>query len=266
MAKQSGLHQLRGKVGEHSYYRQTGIVPGLVRSINQGMSSRVKTDEAFENTRLNNAEFGQAGRLASILGSYISPKFRPMILPFSQSKMAKVILEYIKMDSTAPWGQRNITQTNSGDMQVFALNSVAKNRLEDFGLTLVIDASNEELLVTVTDETINKLSAIGADGFEFRLGAITTWIGTYNTILRRYSISSAHIDYSTNEVNDPSVGDDFSLSYDVPMNPPAPFPSFGSSPTGIAMVLPYRTINGRKHTLQEECTFKAFIIQNGAVN
>ena len=71
MAKQSGLHQLRGKVGEHSYYRQTGISSGLVRSINQGMSARVKNDEAFLNTRLNNAEFGQAGRIASVLSDIV---------------------------------------------------------------------------------------------------------------------------------------------------------------------------------------------------
>lgn len=263
MAKQSGIHQLRGKVGEHSYYRQTGIQSGLVRSINQGMSSRVKTEEAFVNTRLNNAEFGQAGRLASIIAKYIVPKFRPMVLPFSQSKMAKVILELIKQDSTAPWGQRNIVQANSGDMHVLALNSVVKKRFADFGLNLDLTVGNNELDVIVTDETINKLSSIAADGIDFRFVAIKTWIGKYNTIRREYVLSVPKSEYTTRELDNPSVDDNFQISYSLPGEPPLPNLAFASQPVGLLILLPYRTVNGRKHILQEECTYKAFNLVNG---
>lgn len=266
MAKQSGIHQLRGKVGEHSYYRQTGIQSGLVRSINQGMSSRVKNDEVFANTRLNNAEFGQAGRLASIMAQYIKPKFRPMVLPFSQSKMAKLILEMIKSDSTSPWGQRNITPDNSGDMQVRSLNSVVKNRFEDYGLKLEVNSSSNELTVTVSDETLNKLAAIGADGLLCRFSAIKTWIGKYNSIRREYILSSAHSSIATNELSTPSVDDEISLSYTIPEDPSVPNLAFGATPAGLLILLPYRTINGKKHILQEECTFKAFILAARAVS
>lgn len=262
MAKQSGIHQLRGKVGEHSYYRQTGIQSGLVRSINQGMSARVKTDDAFSNTRLNNAEFGQAGRLASVLARYISPKFRPMVLPFSQSKMAKIILDYIKNDTTAPWGQRNIVEGNSGDMQVVALNSVVKNRFGDFGLSLVVNEEVGRLEVNTSVETANKLTAIGADGITLRLVVTTTAIGKYNTIRRAYYPSGPSANVYEDEVD--ATGST-SFTYVVPPAPALPNIAFGAQRTGILIALPFRNVNGSAHILQEHCTYKAFILVDGAV-
>lgn len=266
MAKQSGIHQLRGKVGEHSYYKQTGISSGLVRSINQGMSQRVKTDEAFANTRLNNSEFGQGGRLAAVLAQYIIPKFRPMILPFSQAKMAKIILEYIKNDITSPWGQRNVTLVNSADVQVDALNAVVKNRFEDFGLDIILDEENGQLTVTTTAETVNKLAAIGADGFEFRFLATSTWIGTFVESTGKYANSYARSNVYTLDINEPGDGDSSDIHYLFRPAPPQGWPAIMSKYVGVAIVLPYRTINGQNHFLQENCTFKAFQILDGQVN
>lgn len=266
MAKQSGLHQLRGKVGEHSYYKQTGIASGLVRSINQGMSSRVKTDAAFVNTRLNNAEFGQGGRLAAVVAQYITPKYRPMILPFSQSKMAKIILEYIKTDTTAPWGQRNITVANSGEAQVNALNAVVKNRFEDFGLSVVVNEEQTTLNVYLSSETISKLAAIGATGIKFRFVASVTWIGTFIESSGKYAQSFARANVYDDDLSGPESGDDVSFPYTLRPAPPQGWPAIAAARMGVLVVLPYRTINGVDHTLQEECTFKAFALVDGPVN
>ena len=266
MAKQSGIHQLRGKVGEHSYYKQTGVASGLVRSINQGMSARVKTSEEYANVRLNNAEFGQGGRIASVLARYITPKYRPMILPFSQSKMAKIVLEYIKNDTTAPWGQRNITPANSGEMQVAALNSVVKNRFEDFGFNLNIDEEATEFNVDATVQTVNKLAAIGADGLDVRFLAISTWIGTYDVANKRYDNSYARANIYDNDLTPVKTSSSITFKYALRPAPPQDWPAFLAGRTGLVILLPYRTINGQKHTLQEHCTFKAFILQDGDVN
>lgn len=263
MAKQSGIHQLRGKVGEHSYYRQTGIQSGLVRSINQGMSSRVKNDEAFFNTRLNNAEFGQAGRLASVLAQYITPKFRPMVLPFSQGKMAKIILEFIKQDTTSPWGQRNITEGNSGDMQVSALNAVSKNRFDDFGLVVSINEETAKLTIEVTPETITKLSSIGANGVVLRFLATTTAIGKFNSIRNQYNFSGPRSNSYTTTFIDSDVDSTLDITYVVPAAPSVPNIAFGAMRTGILIALPYRDVNGVQRTLQEHCSFKAFILKDG---
>lgn len=264
MAKQSGLHQLRGKVGEHSYYKQTGIASGLVRSINQAMSSRVKTDEAYANTRLNNREFGQAGRLAAMLSQYITPKFRPMVLPFSQSKMAKVLLEYIKTDTTAPWGGRNLTTANSGDAQVAALNAVVKNRFEDFGIHIIGDEETNSIKIQPTDQTTEKCLSIGATGYIVRFIASTSWIGTYMATDQKYAPSYARGNFYDNEFAFDEI-DDFDQQYQLRPSPPQGWPAFDAERMGIAIILPFRLVNGVKHTLQEHCTYYSWVLADGEI-
>lgn len=259
MAKQSGLHQLRGKVGEHSYYRQTGIVPGLVRSINQGLSSRVKTAPEFANTRLNNAEFGQAGRIASVLGQFITPKYRPMILPFSQSKMAKVILEAIKT-KTGNWGERNLDST---DLQVFlqAINSVHKNNPDDYGLSFSVDSNDEFVIATDTTLYPAKIAAIGAEGYKLVVLAARPWIGTYSAADGKYAESFARANIYETSLSLPN--EDASIDYEFRPAPPTGWPAFDVD-FMVVVVMPYRTINGVDHILQEHCTFVAMELPQGA--
>lgn len=254
MAKQSGLHQLRGKVGEHSYYRQTGVKSGLVRAINQGMSARVKTSEEYSNVRLNNAEFGQAGRIAKVLGMFITPKYRPMILPFSQSKMCKALLESIKSDSSAAWGQRNIPSQSSGaSILVNALNIVRKNDPESFGLSIGINATTDKLEVTSNEVlTQAKLDAIGASGYDLRVLAARPWIGTAHDGTYADSYARANI---YDEV-DKKAGDVIAIDYEFRPAPSAGWPAF-SQEFFVIIIMPFRTVNNEKYTLQEHCTYFA---------
>ena len=252
MAKQQGIHQLRGKVAGMSYYRQTGVADGLVRTINTAMSSRVKTDEAYANTRLNNAEFGQAARIAGELGRYITPKFRPMILPFSQSKMAKMLLEAIKA-KTGNWGERNL---EAGDMSVTAqtLSSVAKNNFADYGV--IFDYDTQDIRINTDDTNFPaKLAAIGADKMLVRVIAANTWVGTYSAGTGKYNDSHARGNYEDTSFN--AGGGDFGVTVDFPSDPQTGWPAVGIH-NWILIVLPVRTINGQDHILQEYCTFKAF--------
>lgn len=264
MAKQSGIHQLRGKVGEHSYYRQTGVSSGLVRSINQGMSARVKTSEEYANVRLNNREFGQAGRLAAMLANYIQPKFRPMVLPFSQSKMAKVLLEFLKTDTTAPWGGRNLVVANSGDAQVTALNAVVKNRFEDWGIQITGDEENSSISFATTEETLAKAAAIGASGVNVRTLATASWIGTYNEGEQKYAPSFARANAYDDEVNLDDVST-WDVTYTLRPAPSPGWPAFQAQRMAIAIILPYRTVNNVDHILQEHCTYFAWIIADGRI-
>jgi len=252
MAKQSGIHQLRGKVGEHSYYRQTGIQSGLVRSINQGMSSRVKNDESFANTRLNNKEFGQAGRIARVLAQLITPKFRPMILPFSQSKMTTFILEAIKRDTTAPWGSRNVSETLSGATTlVDALNSVRKNDPDTYGVSISIVEDNLKVLV---DDVLSsaKLSAIGADGYDIRVVAAAPWIGKRTNLMYGFSFARSNV----YDLISMGSGDDNMVDYEFPSAPTEGFPAFRQD-FFVIIIMPYRTVNNTRYTLQEHCSYFA---------
>ena len=252
MAKQSGLHQLRGKVGEHSYYKQTGVASGLVRSINQGMSARVKTSDEYANVRLNNAEFGQAGRIAKVIGQMITPKYRPMILPFSQSKMAKVILEAIKTN-VAPWGERNLTKDNGVSVCINALNIVAKNDFDSYGLTLSNDGAN--FVVSASAQSVEKVKSMGANGAEVRIVKACPWIGVFSTDSQKYSDSHAR----SLLMDGVFVSDSDSVSTGLEFRPEPPkgWPSFQVNFI-VVIVLPFRFVGDQRYTLQEYCTYRAF--------
>lgn len=253
MAKQSGLHQLRGKVGEHSYYKQTGVSSGLVRSINQGMSARVKTSEEYANVRLNNAEFGQAGRIAKVLGQLITPKFRPMLLPFSQSKMCKIILEAIKNDTSADWGQRNISSFGSGiNVAINALNFVRKNEPDSYGISI---SAQDQGLRVIADNILStaKLAAIGANGYNIRIVAAAPWIGTFSS--GRYGDTFARANFYDLQGFEP--GSSSTVPYIFRPSPPQGWPAFRLT-FGICIIMPYREVNAEKYILQEHCTFFAF--------
>lgn len=255
MAKQSGLHQIRGKVGEHSYYSQTGVIGGLIRQINQGMSEKVKTAAAFANTRLNNAEFGYAGRLSAMLGLYIEPKYRPMILPFSQAKMAKQILEIVKNDSTSPWGQRVVTDSD-GSKLAPVLSSVAKNNFDEWGLSFgdpVALGGEQDLIPNSQFE--EKLAAIGANGASVKVVMINTAVGKFNQLTGKYNESYARGNVATES----DIVDTSSESFTVQW--PADFTAqeaWSNNHMVAVIVLPYRLVGGQRYTLQEHCTFKVF--------
>ena len=251
MAKQSGLHQIRGKVGEHSYYKQTGVETGLIRSINQAMSNRVKTGAEYANTRLNNAEFGHACKIAGVLGHTLMPKFRPMILPFSQSKMAKIILEAIKL-TDGNWGQRSLDDGASGLAALkSALRSVVKNDPSDYGITGT--PSSDDVVVEI-DSVAGpaKLAALGADGFEIRLIRNNIQVGNYVSTLRDYQYS--YRVFNTGFAEFAGAGDE---TFDVttPQLPPVPAGQAYFFAVDLLIIMPYREINSTKHILQEACTF-----------
>ena len=262
MAKQSGLHQIRGKVGEHSYYRQTGVSSGLIRSINQGMSARVKNDEAYANTRLNNQEFALAAEIAGRLGTFPQPKFRPMVLPFSQAKMAKNVLNLQRTTSAAAWGWRGIGAADFS-LVLKALNDTAKYPFENFvslvNYTAVSESlalENWECLVTFQEGVGDLLTSIGANGLFVKAIAINV-ISTdpVKTSLTKGSFKTRTAKAVT-EDEQPVGASQTTIDLEniaTPVN-------VGSSDyhrVVCLMIMPYRTIANVKTILQEYCTFEA---------
>lgn len=252
MAKQSGLHQIRGKVGEHSYYRQTGVSAGLIRSINQGLSARVKTGDEYANTRLNNAEFGQACRIAAALVKYIVPKYRPMMLTFSQGKLAKDVLSLIK-SSTGSWGARNLVDYDGSKVAPF-VSSLAKTNFDDYGITIVVGADTTDL--DANQIILNaKLQAIGADGLDVRAVYCGTWVGKF--VLGEGKYAETYANMNIQDIDDFAGSLPATLNGEYPAAPSELEP-YTSVRNLVIIVLPYRTINGTNHYLQEHCTFKCF--------
>ena len=127
MAKQFGIHGIRGKINGVSYYSSKNGGQ-LIRKINEGMSSRVKTAKEYANTRLNNAEFGAAGSLAGAIVRPISQRWRFILDSIATGKLVKAIKAAMMLDTASPWGERVVPLTEMAHLQdVF--NGFSKNEM-----------------------------------------------------------------------------------------------------------------------------------------
>lgn len=259
MAKQSGLHQIRGKVGEHSYYRQTGISSGLIRSINQGMSARVKNAEEYANTRLNNTEFGAAANVAGLLGQMVTPKFRPMILPFSQSRMAKEILRLAR-ENAENWGQRVVSSTQTPQIAAI-LSAQSKRNPEEFVSLQVTRTSASVLNVAAsyTAEQATLMTSLGitdisVNAVQFDL-ATGEWDPLGQIMRTGYLVRKDSGSPFSNESI--TAGDPANADEDLDVESFVPAAGHAGHQLVVFVVLPCRTINGVSHILQEYCSFYA---------
>lgn len=249
---------MRGKVGEHSYYRQSGVTAGLVRSINQAMSGRVKTGEEYSNTRLNNSEFRNAVQLASAMGSIIQPKFRPMILPFSQSKLTKNYLALIK-ETSGEWGQRHAVESQAQAIADY-LNELAKTKYPDLftdisELVIPSGQTSTNLGVGWSGDQANVLVGMGVNGVVFKVSPVRLNIGEYSPELGRNRITSAAL--GTAETQDLGVSAGSSENYSILVNPiRLTVPGYVTIYYAIVIAMPYRSVGDVDYTLQEHCTFK----------
>lgn len=267
MAKQSGIHQLRGKVGEMSYYRQRGVAAGVVRRINQGMSQRVKTGDEYSNTRLNNAEFKNANSIATAAFNSVNTRKRGMMRNFAVAEMTKRALEDIKQGAQA-WGVR-MPVTELDQLICDMLENYAKGGKYDGQFGNLVSASiNTEgrfnLDFEVSSSTAEALTDLGINGFYVVPSKCLAGEVVVDDLPRLFSGMSigSPIPFTV----DPSSEGDYSVTSDV--STPS---SVGMSPSGyefatsdpkhgfyvVITFLPYRQVGSQRYTLQELCTFFA---------
>lgn len=259
MAKQSGLHQIKGKIGEHSYYRQTGVSGGLIRSINQGLSDRVKNDEAYANTRLNNQEFGAACNVAALLGKCVTPKFRPMILPFSQSKMAKEILKVARAN-TENWGQRVVSSSDTVKLCEI-LSAMSKRDYTEFFSAGVTAQSATSINVRVAYSAAQGslmeslgINAVTVTATEFDL-CTGQWVSYAQEMSTGYIDKTEGTGLFDDADLNPSGGDN--SDNDLEIGSFVPAPNHAGHRIVVFVFMPIREINGVAHVLQEYCSFVA---------
>ena len=263
MAKQTGLHLIKGKVGEYSYYRSAGVNAPLMRRINQGMSARVKNGDEYANTRLNNAEFKNAQALATFLFNAVPNRKASMMRRFAIAQMTKKGLEYIK-DGSGNWGAR---------IPVAAMDGIAVDLLEnraksgpyqgEYGLVSVTDNQGQISISTKIDElTSQSLFDKGIDGF-YALsvkGALAEVVNQDGFVRQIFGVSGV----SPVDVTDMEPDQNVSLTTFTPS-----WQTLGLSPEGYATAVqtsnngmyavvsfvPYRTVGSQRHTLFEYATF-----------
>ena len=259
MAKQSGIHQIKGKVGEMSYYKQSGVSAGLIRSINQGMSARVKSGEEYANTRRNNVEFGGAADAAKLFIKTIVPKFRPMFITFSQAKLTKAIYEIVKSQVDADWGTRSL---KAGDLDAVLehVNALAKKDYSTYYGSFTSaqgdTAGETSLKINMTGEQVDALLGLGFDGVTFRLMTYTVCTGEYNentdkiTKGIRLPIETYVLDAELTA----GSGYQEETGLNAKENGTLPATLVGNR-VSVCIAMPYKVINDVSYTMQEWCSF-----------
>lgn len=255
MAKSSELLALRGKVAGKSFYAMKGVEGTLVRSINEGMSNRVKNDAAYANTRLNAAEFGSAGSMAGAVIRTVSKRWRTILQAFATAMLTKAVRNEIIQDTTNPWGERVLGERSWQDAVRDAASRLVKNSYEENftdGITISQAAYQQPLTLALatTAQDSEGLVSLGADGVRYEFyrqhiaapafvnGKYTapvgevTFIGAADT-----TIGTA----ATETITGPSVDKATGIA---------------SLDSIIVVALPTRTVNGETYVLQELCSCK----------
>lgn len=266
MAKQSGIHQLNGKLRGVSYYRQKGVSDGLARTINTGLSKRVKESAAYANTRLNAAEFGQAGSFAGAAIRSISDRQRTMLKDFATGFLAKDVKAIIVNDTTHPWGQRQLSGTGWQEALLAKINTYAKNDFLSFvGGVWDVEVTGEGASRTWTPNAElaegwgTMLANLGADGAEVEMYAYLTELqkdgeaaGRGFSKVALIGKDSAEIGTSLTITEAATVSGDFTGEQAENMM------------QGVLVVVkPYQTINNVKYIRQELCTFSLYPVTVG---
>lgn len=258
MAKQSGIHQLKGKVRDMSYYRQKGVVDGLARSINQGLSKRVKEDAAYQNTRLNAAEFGTAGSFAGAAIRAISDRQRAMLKDFATGQLAKVVRDLAMSDSENPWGSRYASPSGSAEVLRDVINTYAKN---DFA-SLVGGVWDVEV-----GEGVGGFSATPDAELPSGWGSAFAAKGATGAFVRMYGYKvtmniSDNAPYRSISQVEVIADEDFPIGTASTITTPATLtstltddPKNNEFTSVLVLVLPYKEVGGQKYIMQELCTF-----------
>lgn len=268
MAKQSGIHQIKGKVGEHSYYRQKGVSSGLIRQINQGLSARVKNEDAYANTRLNNEEFKHANLLASVAFNTVPNRNRNMMLTFAIARMTKRALEAIKAGS-GPWGDRRpvveVDALSCEMLEKFAKAGEYHGEYGDVTTTSLTSAGAGEVDIDLSEQLVEALISEGIDSITYvsQISAIgVTASGTEQYILGGTKFSSVTNLGSLTPGSSDSVVLTFNVGdpSNVGMLPASYTQMLSLSNYGfylVVSILPARSVGGVLHVLQEKCTYVA---------
>lgn len=267
MAKQMGIHQIRGKVGERSYYKTKGVESGISRSINQGLSARVKSAEEFANTRLNNAEFKNANAIATAAFKSVNSRNKGMMRNFAIAAMTKAALEDIKQ-GTGVWGSR-VPSTELDALICSLLENYAKGGSYDgkYGIISSVQLSNDgdyDVEMVLGAEGVQSLLDLGIDG---------ALVVPSKCLAGELVVDGSVRLFAGNAIGTPvpmtlTAGSSSNIHVVGAVNAAS---SVGMSESGYAFAqedakhgfylcltfLPYRTQGANRYILQEHCTYVA---------
>lgn len=145
MAKQRGIHQIKGKINNLCYYEQKYVRGGLIRRINEAMSERLKTDPVFENTRSANSYFGAFSMLSKILLSFASYRGSTLMYPSRQAKLTSSLRRAYTSFSSDTYNASISLDEMPIDAMLSALNNLSKVKADLYFPVLYTNRLGEDL-------------------------------------------------------------------------------------------------------------------------
>lgn len=243
-----------------------------MREQNAGMSERVKTDPAYVNTRLNASEFGGAGKLAGAIISPISQRWRYILDPTATGQLAKTIKEGMMLDTTNPWGQRQVGVPFMPNVQA-KYNELSKNEMPNLIVQGIQnsfvsqDSSTMQYVVTVSNgidvamdaDFVSTLAAKGAEGVIVQVYSWQVGNAIFDPASGKYVVNAASRRFSflAQVDSELAVGETLITgeAYNVGGRGQAPIPQSAANHIGglCVIMLPYKVVSNEKYILQEHC-------------
>lgn len=248
----------RGKRDGLKYYAMKGVEQTIEAKINEGMSARVKTAPEYANTRLNNAEFGAAGSAAGAMLRHLPLENRTILTAFPAAKLGKEFKRIISM-ATADWGKRGFSATGWQQMVVDAMNRLSKNSFigEDGIIVAPLKEieSNIEYKYDLQTNWGSNLESLGASGATLIGFEVSVSMPQYDAATGKYTVPEVVVTQvdSFDETIGTATDDSIEISGTDDYAPVANTAIFV-----CAVLLPHKTINGKKYVLQELCDFKFY--------
>jgi len=123
MAKQEGIIQLKGTIGNITFAKTNGGYVAKRKTTLDG--SRIATDPVFVRTRENNTEFGRAGKAGKILRTALRNLLQNSRDGQLASRLTKEMMKVLKADATSTRGMRNVIDGEAELLEGFDFNSNA---------------------------------------------------------------------------------------------------------------------------------------------
>ena len=264
MAKQKSIFKIKGVVdGQSFFYSKLGGYQ--LRKINPNMSERVKTEPAFENTRLAASEFKGAASTASAIVRGVTSRWRFFSTPKLVGDLTKFIIAQNPSDPSHPWGQRTLTQNVLGNVQNY-YNSRQKVQMPSFikqyfDEKVTYQSSGSQLVLstplTMSLDDQQHLLSQGATHIRMEVWGYEVVFSHYDAILKQWipalsRLSSIRATSSTMSL----INNDDLIIF------PASTPAIEFNPTNqadrmsgvLVTYLPLKRVEGWYHTLQRLCS------------
>lgn len=273
MAKQTSLIKINGKADGQSFYTSKNG-GALMRSINKGMSARVKDGKEYINTRKNNAEFGMCGDFAGAIIKPISLRWRFILDSIATGKLVKTMKELVILDAVNAWGQRVISNANFDTIRE-ALNSFSKNEM----IQRIVTALQSGVVYNPVGNIVNigampqltvadqqELLAEGVNYFITKVYGLSTTVPAYDANAMAYTKAETHL-FETNLETSGEIDGSAALDLladtegDCSLSIVDSATNFGGL---LVVFMPARKVGSSISVLQEKCS--AYIAPATAAN